>query len=99
MSFNTMDEIFPSQPDTILGVRREHMQPSEKYQSVFLPGDVILFQNPDWAPSPPSNLFSSSPSLSNIQGWMIFCDYCNLDKIVGWTIFASICVLFKSWLG
>ncbi|KAK4448402.1 hypothetical protein QBC34DRAFT_113328 [Podospora aff. communis PSN243] len=87
MSFNAMDEIFPSQPDAILGTGREQLP--GKYQSVFLPGDLVLFQNPDSdAPFLPGNLFSSPPS--HVQDWMVFCDYCNLDKIIGFTILAYI---------
>lgn len=96
MSFNAMDDLFPSQPDAILGTGREQLP--GRYQSVFLPGDLILFQNPDSdAPSPSGNLFLNSPS--DVQDWMVFCDYCNLDKVIGFTILASLCVLFGSRLG
>jgi len=91
-----MDEVFPSQPDAILGTGREQL-PGE-YQSVFLPGDLILFQSPGSdAPLPPGNRISFSPS--HVQDGIVFCDYCILDKIIRFTILASLCVLFILRLG
>ncbi|KAK3333355.1 hypothetical protein B0T19DRAFT_417850 [Cercophora scortea] len=101
ISFNAMDEMFPSQPDTILGRGREQLP--ERYQSVFLPGDLVLFHHPGSnVPLPSGNLnrFSTSGSEfpSDAQDWMGR-HYCSLDMIIGFTILALLCVLFGSRLG
>lgn len=75
MSFNSMDEVFPPQPDAILGRGREQLP--EEYRSVFLPGDLVLFRDPGPdAPSLSGKLFSSSPawpgSPSDVPDWMVF---------------------------
>lgn len=88
-----MEEYFPSQPDTIRGAEREKLP--QEYQSVFLPGDLILFRDPN------SNAPSRSPEsrCSRLPDWMYFCDYCNLDWALGLAILTSLCVLFGSRLG
>ena len=94
MSFNAAMDQF----DAILALRPEQLP--RNYQSVFLPGDLILYRSPDWeAPSPAEVEKYLSRRKYKVPGWMLFCEYCNLDKILGSTILASLCVLFGSRLG